>query len=338
MYFATGVSGFFSAIFSTHPPLEKRILRIEPRWDGEFPAQQRTRKLPDVQSSPSADRADSMRQKVAKAIPILVGVEAIGQPTPSHLQLAHQLIAEIPDLVKEAARNPYGARAVVYALMLNQEPEIHQKQLDQLNQFAERGLAEMTAALAVEISKLDRQHRLPLAEMTLGSLKLLSTTQYNNFMANLDVLVKADSKIELFEWVVLRVVRHHLGPPSRSRTKYHSLERLSEPCSQLISALAWAGNQDPGEVESAFQAGATAINISGMSLLPRDRVSLSKLGQALDVLDRVDMGQKKKLITACAQCIVADKQVTNNEAELMRAIAESFECPMPPLFPGQALI
>jgi Zn-dependent protease with chaperone function len=337
MYFATGVTGFFAAIFSTHPPLEKRIQRIDPRWDGKFPTEQRARKLPEPAARTGQDRADSMKQKVAKAIPILMGVEAIGQPTPSHLELAHQLIADIPEPVKQAARNPYGARAVLYALMLNHEPEIQRTQLKQLDQFAERGLAEMTGALAVEVSKLDRQHRLPLAEMTLGSLKMLSTTQFNNFMANLDVLVKADSKIELFEWVVLRIVKQHLGPPQRSRAKYHRLEKLTEPCNLLISSLAWSGHHDPAEVKSAFESGSAAINIPGLSLVPRERISLSKLGQALDKLEHADMDAKKKLITACAKCITADKQVTNNEAELMRAIAESFGCPMPPLIPDQSL-
>ena len=335
MYFATGVSGFFGSLFSTHPPLENRILRIEPRWNGEYPKQRKARKLPDA-ATVKEDKAESMRDKIAKTIPILMGVEAIGHPTPSHLALAQKLISEIPEPVKEAARNPYGARAVLYALMLNEEADIQRTQLYQLNQYAERGLAEMTAALAEEVSKLDSQHRLPLAEMTLGSLKMLSNTQYDKFMSNLDVLVKADKKIELFEWVVLRIVKHHLRPPSRSRAQYHRLDTLSDDCSQLISSLAWAGQSDAEEVKAAFDAGAKAIGIPGLSLVSSDNISLSLLGHALDKLDRVDMAGKKKLITACAECITADNEVTYKEAELMRAIAESLGCPMPPLVPGQA--
>lgn len=338
MYFATGVTTMLSGIFATHPPLEKRILRIEPRWDGKFPNQRQTRMSPDDTADSRADKTDARKKEVAKAVTILAGVEAIGQPTPSHLALAHQLISEIPDTLKEAARNPYGARAVVYALLLNQESQVRQQQLAQLKQFAERGLAEMTAAVATEVTRLNPQHRLPLVEMTLGALKLLSTTQYNNFMANLDVLVKADNKIELFEWVVVRVVHHHLGPPQRSRPKYHSLEKLSAQCNMLLSCLAWAGHVDPAKVQSAFDAGAEVINIPGLALIPRDRIKLTELGRALDILDSVEMGLKKTLIRACAECIIADKQVTASEAELMRGIAESFGCPMPPLLPGQSLV
>ena len=35
-FFAQGVSGFMQALSATHPPLAKRIRRIDPQWDGKF--------------------------------------------------------------------------------------------------------------------------------------------------------------------------------------------------------------------------------------------------------------------------------------------------------------
>ncbi len=333
MYFASGVTSMFSGMFSTHPPLEKRILRIQPHWDGKFP-NRRTRKPAELANDSKKEKSETRKRKIAKGVTILAGIEAIGQPTPSHLSLAHKLIAEIPEVIKEAARNPYGARAVLYSLLLNHEPTARQQQLAQLRKNADRGLAEMTEAVAAQVSKLDAQHRLPLVDMTLGALKSLSPTQYNNFRANLDVLIKADNKIELFEWVIVRVIHHHLGPPDRSRPKYHRLENLTSQCNMLLSLLAWAGHGNPAEVQSAFDAGAQVLHIPGLNLVPRAQINLTKLGDALDILDHVEMGLKKSLITSCAQCIVADHQVTPSEIELMRAIADSFGCPMPPLLPS----
>ena len=34
MYFAEGIS----TLFASHPPLRERISRIDPQWDGKFPA------------------------------------------------------------------------------------------------------------------------------------------------------------------------------------------------------------------------------------------------------------------------------------------------------------
>jgi Zn-dependent protease with chaperone function len=337
MYFTSGISGAFSSMFASHPPLEKRILRIEPRWDGKFPSEQRARRRKDSRPSPKAE-PKSQRERMAQVATVLAGVEAIGQPTPQHIALASELISEIPETVKNAARDPYGARAVLFALLLNEDPVARKKQLDQLKRHADQGLAELTENMSRQKSTMDRRHRLPLIDMTLGALSTLSPTQYKNFKTNLEVLVAADEQVDLFEWVLLRIVDHHLGKPRRPSPLYQGLDRLREPCNTLLSTLAWAGNPDPAEVQKAFDAGAQVIKTGGLNLIPREKLSLQNLGSALDTLDRIEMGRKKILLTACAKLIYADQQVTPSEAELMRAIAESLGCPMPPLLPGQALV
>ena len=138
--------------------------------------------------------------------------------------------------------------------------------------------------------------------------------------------------------MLLRIVDHHLGQPQRARPQYYGLERLQSQCSTLLSALAWVGHSDPGQVSKAFDGGAAVINIQGQKLLSRKEINFKDLGTALDVLNTVEMSKKKILLKACANTIVADQEVTPNEAELMRAIAETFGCPMPPLLPGQTLV
>jgi hypothetical protein len=46
---------------------------------------------------------------------------------------------------------------------------------------------------------------------------------------------------------------------------------------------------------------------------------------------------KRDLIRACAACIESDQKITTREAELLRAIGETLDCPVPPLLPGQRL-
>ena len=160
---------------------------------------------------------------------------------------------------------------------MNEEPNVRQHQVDQLKQHAERGLAELTEVMSRQIAALETHHRLPLVDMTLGSLKALSPTQHHTFKVNLDVLVKADRKIELFEWVLLRIVDHHLGQPQRARPQYYGLERLQSQCSTLLSALAWVGHSDPGQVSQAFDAGAAVINIQGQKLVSRKEIHFKDL-------------------------------------------------------------
>jgi hypothetical protein len=44
---------------------------------------------------------------------------------------------------------------------------------------------------------------------------------------------------------------------------------------------------------------------------------------------------KKQILTAAAIAITHDGTVTVDEAELFRAIAESLDCPVPPVVAGQ---
>ncbi len=52
--------------------------------------------------------------------------------------------------------------------------------------------------------------------------------------------------------------------------------------------------------------------------------ALNRLSDAVPVI-------KKNLITACAQVVAADGVIVETEAELLRAIADTLDCPIPPL-------
>jgi hypothetical protein len=65
--------------------------------------------------------------------------------------------------------------------------------------------------------------------------------------------------------------------------------------------------------------------------LPPRNLDLRALDQALDELDAAVPQLKRPILTACAACIGADGRVTLEEGELLRAIADSLGCPVPPL-------
>ena len=104
----------------------------------------------------------------------------------------------------------------------------------------------------------------------------------------------------------------------------------------LLSSLAYAGKKGR-DAASAFGAGARPLRLSGLTLLPVERCRLGELDQALDRLVEVGSREKRKLIAACVACITADLDVSVREGELLRAIASTLGCPMPPLLPGQPL-
>ena len=43
---------------------------------------------------------------------------------------------------------------------------------------------------------------------------------------------------------------------------------------------------------------------------------------------------KKNVLNACAQTVAADGVIQEMEAELLRAIADTLDCPLPPFIPA----
>ncbi|HEX5470246.1 MAG TPA: hypothetical protein VFW73_00075, partial [Lacipirellulaceae bacterium] len=147
---------------------------------------------------------------------------------------------------------------------------------------------------------------------------------------------EADQRISLFEWTLHHVLLRHLRPQFESarppQIVYYGLQQLGRQCSLLLSAIARVSQHDD---EAAFAAGARQIPETNVQLLPADSCKLSDLDQALRDLAQVAPKHRERLVNACAACICADSAANVEECELLRAICDMLDCPMPPLVAGQ---
>ncbi|HEY4234091.1 MAG TPA: M48 family metallopeptidase [Lacipirellulaceae bacterium] len=339
MYFANGVTGGFAGLFATHPPLGQRILAIDPRWDGNFPPP-----LPaDAVAGLSGDQvaglvgggADVLRQAVPVDVVRRAG-DQVGDPTEAHRQFAAELVAAMPQPVVDAAHEPYGARAVIFASLMDQNPQVRSAQLAALKSATDEHVYELTQKLLPLVDGLDPRAQLPLVDMTLPALRALSPPQFQEFAKCFVTLVQADKRLSLFEWMLHRILLRHLRPQFEPVTdpqiQYYGLQKLGQPCSVLLSTLARASQSDD---QAAFDAGARELAGVPVELLSPDQCRLDTLQTALEQLSHVAARQRQRLVDACAACICADEEVQVEEAELLRALCDMLDCPMPPLLPGQ---
>ena len=338
MYFATGLWEGLTNLTATHPPLDARIRRLEPQWDGAFPPA----RGPTLTSSGLAGRAVGLvggppaRQKVPIAV-MAHASDQVGEPTERHRRYASALVESLPEAVREAAHAPYGARAVVFALLADRNAAVREKQLAQLHELARGDVYELTLKLLPTIDELNVAARLPLVDMSLSALRAMSATQYREFLRCFEELVRADEKLGIFEWTLSRVLLRHLRPQFEKtaavRTAYYALQRVGPQCSVLLSALAYADNRRE-HAEKALARGAAKLPGVNVQLLAPEDCGLSMLSNALEELARVAHKKRRLLVDACAACISTDREVTVAEAELLRGICDMLDCPMPPLLPG----
>ena len=340
LFFSQGLRGGLQMLFATHPPLDERIRRLDPSFEGRQVS--KGRKVEAHAAAPHARSPAAAAATGFAAAPEGSALDQAGEPTVAHLDYAAALVRGLPPAVKAAVHEAYSARAVIYALLLDRDPEPRKRQLEQLARFGEAGIDRETRGLLREIEDLDLRARLPLVDMALPALRTLSPSQYQMFKTNVGALIEADEKIDLFEWTLQRVLLAHLRPHFERvpppRVRYSSLAKLTPQCSVLLSTLARVGSRSEAELRAAFEQGASSLLGIEPTLLPPDRCSFSALDAALERLAQASPSCVQQLLTACAACIAADRKVTQAEGELLRAIADSLACPMPPLLPGQRLV
>jgi len=346
-FFAQGVTGFTQWLSSTHPPLAKRILRIDPQWDGKFDVPE---PAPSVESQPPVDGTSSMQgpEMVRNMATVVAGAAAadaravmdqMGQPTQESVLLARSLLSEMPAAIRDAAREPYGARAVIYCLLLGKEAGLREQQRALLQERADKDVYALMISLMPQIDALELRFRLPIIDIAIPALKQLSDSQYPPFQKNLATLINMDSKVDLFEWSLLKILSRHLDghfhKPLPAAARYQDPEQLTREFGFVLSVMAHAGAMDQNLAQRAFDASAPTLGSPGLTLLARDQIRIADLDQALGKLDRLAPAAKSRLLTACVISIWRDERATPAEVELLRAFASVLDCPMPPdMAPG----
>lgn len=355
LFFSAGVP-FWAQMMATHPPLVERIRRIEPTFDGVFPTIDADAVVP---ISPAESRVPPLPRFAPEVVPPRVGdrrvgpapaeirldpqqaVASVGAPSREHVAFATALLSALPDSLAETAREPFGARSVIYALLLDQDPGIRNSQVRLIADHSAPGTAEEVLRVAPLIDALDDRARLPLADMAMPALRRLSSRQYASFRELIEPLIRADQRRSLFEFTLQRMLLRHLDrhfeqrPPAAIR--YQSLEPLIPDCVRILSTLSRLGGRSEAEAHQDFAQGVQALgwDPSSARLAPVEECSMVAIDRALDHLALAAPPIKRQILDACATSIAADGLVTIAETELLRAIADSLDCPMPPLLESE---
>ena len=337
--FADGaVQSFWS--FATHPPLKERIRRIDPQWDGAFTSfTTKTATEPehgDVETQ-GGSQGVSASAVLVPAVAALHALDSAGQADSVRLNQAQDIIARLSKRVLDGIREPFSARAIVYALVITQsDSEWHEAQLALVKEKAEEGVYDLTIGYLELVSILEANDRLPLVELAIPALRMLSKAQFVRFRENLSALIKIDDSVSVFEWALHKVLVHHLDCafvwPAVKISGDRTLLQVEKSCYTVFTVLADAGNVDI-DADKAFNA---AVVEAGLAARPEptSRPTVPNIQNGLDEafknLQSLKVTEKEQLLKACVTCITHDGQVTVSEMELLRAFADVLGCPIPP--------
>ena len=328
--FFGNVCGLFSfgALFATHPELTTRIKRIDPHFDGRFPdvlVAEKPMKYADKPHRSNILPTIGTKQSV---------MEHIGELNIANVLAAGALLQAIPKNVTESASNPLSAQAVFFALLLDSDESIRNRQLNQIQFSGSSFLMNESQRLYPQICSLPEEEKIPLVQYVSASLREMTGQQYRKFTKVFDLLIAADNKMNLFEYtlkaMLLRDLDIHFGLAQQLRVRHTSLSSVCPPIVAVLSHLAYSGHDSHQEVLGAFSAAMEELGLSNPILLPNE-ISVQRFDQSLRTLAETSPAIKKQIFAAFMTCVWYDKKITPQEAGLIRAIAAMLAIPIPVL-------
>ena len=300
LFFGEAISRWAS-IFATHPPLATRIKRLEPHWNGKFPAPRSAQTTTDAETAATTTKPTST-ERLQQALPLL---------------LLH------------SSRQTEPAMALVCCLLLQQHDNERQQQLQLIKEMGSISLLQQVDQLCDAVEALNALQQIQLIQRVMPALKSLSAGRFATFMQLLQALLQAISAPSLGPWLISQFVQHNLATqfnPTQISQKYsaRTLSQLSaavEPLLALVSSA--AGNTE--QQQQAWRSGTAALGLPSDTACPQP--DLPTLNQQLPFLLALPPLQKQQLWQAVDACVRADQLLQTDEQALLLALALLLEIP-----------
>ncbi|HVY80768.1 MAG TPA: M48 family metallopeptidase [Steroidobacteraceae bacterium] len=248
---------------------------------------------------------------------------------------AKALRLALPPDLREFVEAGGQARAIVLALLVSRDPSVAERQLAMLRKTlpaADFGAVRDAMPLAAELAPM---LRLPALLQAFPALRRLPLTQRQSLARLTENLIRADARIDVFEFCLARLLGTLLRDEIEARAPHGnlSLADAADDLQVLFAVLASCGANDAHAARMAYEAGMQCV-------LPMHRPPYQapedwprRLSQALLRLEKLHPYAKKAVIEGLVKTIAHDELLSVAEAELLRTVCATLHCPLPPLLP-----
>ena len=262
-------------------------------------------------------------------------VRQVGNPGNDDRSIARTLRKEIPPALREAAWQTGQVMPLLFALVLNDEGEVRERQLVLIEQRFDAGTRSLAQDLHGALEELHPMQRLPLAALAFPALRRRARSQLDAFTATLRELVEADGRVSLGEYCLARLVGVQvvdaLDPASTAVMGRSKLTDVEPELKDVLAIVAQYGHDDAAAARRAYALGIAEVLPSATLAYAPPSDWVAALDRALPRLDRLGAPGKELVVAALTRAISADGVVSVAEAELLRTICATLHCPLPPL-------
>lgn len=326
----------FDGLLSTHPPLSKRIKRLYPSWDGNYPISD---PLIDENDLPTANYTGISKEKAVAAAVISAAGSTIStlsnDPNADTLPftrttsilntqpITQQQAIEQLDLV---CREPMDACYFIFALLLDDDPSIRVKQFTAVKQI------DLVKKYHQTLVTIPQEQHLEFIEKAIPTLKMLSEPQYKKFKRILMHFIQADNEVSLLEWLVYQLILHQVEAQyntkqARKEPKYRSAQVIQNEIGCLLSAIAWLASNNMEDVKRSFGMGSNTMGLYTLTLTDTPPATV-ELTPCLEKLQQATEEIRRKFLRAALCAIEQDNNINAQEAMFLRVLSLCLDCPV----------
>ena len=348
LFFAQSFISRFNFIFATHPPIEQRIKRVEPFWDGQF-LKPLTVPLNEPVDESNAILAPGMKsESLTLLMAAGMAIEHLNDSAQKSLEslINHTkepldamalvivvLMSEAVKGVKEGRYEPSAIASIEKMAELN-ENSVEEVMNNLFTRCEVAGLAEAVTLQQQRLASVDLENRLPLIEIAMPALKEMSLPQYRHFQSCLLAVMDLDQQQTIYEQSVYQLISRYLDVHFELATpikvRYKKAKQVSIEIQLVMSLLAYYGHDSntPGLVKQAFKKGMHIIDLQDVSLLEGSSSHQALFQMATQKLAACSDELKATILKGFMACVEHDGKVADIERELVLAIAATLEVPI----------
>ena len=313
--FFSGSAGFLESLFSSHPPIDERIRRVDPAFDGHIPDV-----TPVAVSAEDEPVSGLSGRAVATPQPLPTPTRAV--PTDLQIQDSVGFRGVIPGTLREASEDPVSAMAVVLGLILRHDPAQRVAQLAQAESLAGGEVIREVRRLDALLRAVPAGSRVALLDLSMPALRQLSPGQEAAFKQALE---KAGYEAEdgLIVLLIQASIRRYLSRWDMNVTPRSG--DLAAACGLVLSAVVQTSGEDPAAQARAYALGAGVLGMAGLSpmMVPPASVDLAKVDEALAVIAGQTVPARRQFVRAIGAAMLHDGRAEPAEIEIVRAVADS---------------
>lgn len=308
--------------FATHPPLSERIRLLKPDWDGSALPPLDPERLRKINRTEAEVDREFRRDYMSGAASAMA---AASQHKASHAMPADNL----PRAVHGLVRDPIGAQVAAILLLMTDNPEDNNAQAMLIKNKVRPELFERLKSTWSSFAGVKHRDRLAVLQLAAPALRHLPRQDADNLVALLRELARSDNNVSFFEIALLRFVESITHPSDDDSHPIGKPEALAA-LRTLVGAVAQASGNPQGVADALARTrnGGFLATLGSIPDMPAaGALSVEAIDQAFVTLAEAPYALRKETIAFVHALIVHDGAVTDDENDLLRALAATLRCP-----------